>query len=157
MKNFLYLRVNAIIGIIASFAITFIGLYGVFTETNLELPIWVFLLVFLFLFMVPAAQNFFIIYIYHKHYPAEEIPPLSRTLNTIFNILCLFDLLILIFVLIFEAPNYNFSEYNLLRVWTAIGLMITMAITILIQVTGSFRLIKKVRAGARQQMESSFV
>jgi hypothetical protein len=35
--------------------------------------------------------------------------------------------------------------------------MIILVITILIQVTGSFRLIKKVRAGARMQLENSFV
>jgi protein-S-isoprenylcysteine O-methyltransferase Ste14 len=107
--------------------------------------------------MLPAVHNFLIIYIYRKHYPAEEIPPLSRILNTVFSILCLIDLLLLVLALLFEAPKNDFSEKNSLRIWTVISCMIILVITIGIQVTGSFRLIKKVRARARQQLENSFV
>jgi hypothetical protein len=157
MKNFLYLRVNAIVGITVSFALTLIGLLGIIMKEDRQLPLIVFIIAFLLLFMLPAVHNFLIIYIYHNHYPAEEIPPLSRILNTVFSILCLIDLLLLVFALLFEAPKNDFSEKNSLRIWTAISCMIILVITIGIQVTGSFRLIKKVMAGARQQLDSSFV
>ena len=157
MKKFLYLRVNAIVGITASFALTLIGLFGIITRADRQLPFIVFIIAYLLLFMLPAVHNFLIIYIYRKHYPAEEIPPISRLLNTVFSILCLIDLLLLVLALLFEAPKNDFSEINSLRIWTTISCMIILVITIGIQITGSFRLIKKVRAEARRQLESSFI
>lgn len=157
MKKFLYLRVNAILGIIASSALILLSIYGLFTRLDRELPLYIFILSILLLFALPAVHNYFIIYLYRKHYPAVEIPLLSRILNTVFSILSSIDLVILTLALIIEAPKNDFSANNLPRIWTVICIMIILIITILIQVTGSFRLIKKVRAAAQLQLEDSFV
>jgi hypothetical protein len=157
MKNFLYLRVNAIFGIIASFAITFLGLYGTLTESVSESEIFVLVIFSFLLFLLPAAHNFFIIYVYHKYHPAGDIPPALGIVNTIFSIVSLIDLVLLVLGLIIEAPKHDFSQLNLSRIFMGFCALIIIVIAILIQVPGSFRLIKKIKAGARLQQENSFV
>jgi hypothetical protein len=155
MKNFLYLRVNAIIGILASLVIFALALsYAIRTREDMPYPMAVMVFVLLILFGIPVIHNLLITHIYLKYYPAKEIPKFSRVLNIICCILCVIELGWWLVNFYNSGPTIDFQSE---RAFTTMVFVIILLITILIQVTGSFRLIKKVRAAARHQMESSFV
>jgi hypothetical protein len=155
MKNFLYLRVNALVGISASLVIFALTLsYAILTREDLPYPLAVVGLVFLILFGIPVLHNLLIIHIYRRYYPAKDIPKPVGILNISFSILCLIELGWWLFNYYYVGPTIDFQSE---RAFTTTVFVIILLITILIQITGSFRLIKKVRAAARLQLEDSFV
>lgn len=156
MKNFLYLRVNAVIGIIVSLALFFLSLIAYLNRSAKTLSLPLVVLCLLLLFIVPAFHNILIIHIYRRHYPAKEIARHSRIFNTIFSIVCLLNILFFA-AFFFVLRTVEVKKEDLTRIHITVALIIVLIVTILIQVTGSFRLIKKVKAGARLQLENSFV
>lgn len=155
MKKFLYLRVNAIVGIIASLAILALALsYSILTKQGLPYPKAVMVLILLAIFGIPVFHNLLIIHIYRKYYPAKEIPKFTRILNTVCSILCLIEF-------VWWLVNFYFwgsvLDFHTERVFITFVISMIYLITLLIQATGSFRLVKKVRTGASQQLDNSFV
>jgi hypothetical protein len=155
MKNFLYLRVNAIIGILISLAIlALVLIYMLRPGEKLPYSMAAMLAVFLMAFGVPVFHNLLIIHIYRRYYPAKEIPKPVRILNIVCSILCIIEFMWWLVNFYYWGSTIDFQIERTLIIFVFVMIFLT---TLLIQVTGSFRLIKKVRAAAHQQLESSFV
>jgi hypothetical protein len=155
MKNFVYLRINAIVGIVASLALFALALsYTILTKHKNPYPKAVLVLILLAIFGMPVFHNLLIIHIYRKYYPAKEIPKFSRILNVVCSIWCLIQLLFWLAGFYFKTPDLDF---HIERIFITFVIFMIYLITLLIQVTGSFRLVKKVKSGASLQLESSFV
>jgi hypothetical protein len=154
MKKFLYLRINAIAGIIASI-ISF--WYTIATgQQALKSDFFFFLIFFLLIYGIPFFHNLFITFIYRKYYPEREIPRLNRVLNVILCVLCVLDMLAFI-ALTYSLTDYTVSKNDPMDPSIMISLFVTLSITTSLQIIGSFRLIKVVRDNVRLQLESSFV
>jgi hypothetical protein len=153
MKKFLYLRVNAIIGI----AVSIISFYYTIT-TGIRTPGADRLLVellFVLVYGLPLFHNLFVVYIYQKYYPEGEIGKPHKVINLTLSILCLLDLLLLI------AFICSLIIYIIHNVGDRISLIMMfffsiLSITMLIQVIGGFRLIKVVKKNVRLQLIDSF-
>ena len=155
MKKFLYLRVNAIVGIVASLAILALALsYSILTKQALPYPKAVMVLILLAIFGIPVFHNLLILHIYRKYYPAKDIPKFTRILNTVCSILCLIEF-------VWWLVNFylwgSVLDFHTERIFITFVISVIYLITLLIQGVGSFRLVKKVRTGASQQLENSFV
>lgn len=104
---------------------------------------------------LPFIHNLFIIFIYRKYYPEKEILKSHKIFNKVLSILCLLDLLLILLI------NFSLIMYIIRKIGDQITtnvliLFSILSITIVIQVTGGFRLIKIVRENARLQLEASF-
>lgn len=153
MKKFLYLRVNSIVGIL----IFVVFLCAVLFDTsNPQTSFLVDTLPYLLVFGIPSLHNVLILFIYHKYYPGKAIPKLYSSLNLVFNILCIIDLLLFVFLFDTISQGYVEAEWDK-TLYFVFALTIAESITTLIQIIGSFRLIKIVKENARLQLENSFV
>lgn len=153
MKNFLFLRINALVGIIAGIVLLCYTL-----SAAIEHVTYVFLFVLFSFIMLglPVLHNLLIIFIYRRYYPEREISKALRILNILLNIICIFDLV----VFIFSAATFSTSKYredDKLEAHMMLAVTVLLCITTTIQIIGSFRLIKIVRENAQLQLEDGFV
>jgi hypothetical protein len=154
MKKFLYLRINALAGIIVSLVLFFYSMSA--DIQGLKVSSLGFVLMGLFAFGIPVLHNLFLIFIYRRFYPAKEPGRLIGIFNIIFNIVCIVDLLIFITSIVI-FPTYNFREEDKPDALMNMVLTAVLSITTTIQIIGGIRLIKIVRENAQLQVETSFV
>ena len=152
MKKFLYLRINALIGIIACIVLL---CYTLSAIEHVKTHVFLFVLFSLSMLGLPVLHNLLIIFIYRRYYPGKEIKNVFKTLNFIFSIFCIIILLIFITsVAIF--PTQTFREEDKPLAYMTIAITALLCITTTIQIIGSFRLIKIVRENSQLQLEASF-
>jgi hypothetical protein len=153
MKKFLYLRVNAILGI----AISIISFCYTITTgiRNPGMNRHLVELLLVFVYGLPLFHNLFVVYIYQMYYPEREIRKPHKVINLTLSILCLLDLLLLI-AFICSLISYSMHNIGDRIMYIMMFFFSILSITMLIQVIGGFRLIKVVKRNVRLQLIDSF-
>jgi uncharacterized membrane protein YhaH (DUF805 family) len=153
MKKFLYLRVNAIVSILACVVFYLYTMSG--DLRSLQTSVMYFAIFSLLLFAVPTIHNLLLLHIYRKYYPETTIPKSLGIWNIVLSIVCSFYFLVFV-VTIASYPIRRFREEQKPEVLMTFILTAVLCITTLTQIIGSFRLIKIVKENARLQLEDSF-
>ena len=154
MKKFVYLRINALVAIIAGIILLCYTLSAAFK--GMQTHVFLFVTVTLIMLGLPIIHNLFIIFIYRRYYPGKEIGRFLSILNITLNIICIFDLVIYLYTTAtFTTDSYRAADR--VEAYMTFAVTALLCITTTIQIIGSFRLIKIVRENAMLGVEESFL
>ena len=149
MKKFLYLRITAIILIVAVFALMVYLVYlwmGHFNYTYLVRFVLIQVMLAMF-----SSQSVLILFIFRNFYPDREISKTYKIfylLSVIFTILC--NLFFIGGTLYDVVKGHGVDTIPML-------ILVFLISTALIQILGGRHMIKTIRRNVHQQLENSFV
>ena len=157
MKHFLYLRIVATVILVAflSYMIYFISHYSV----NIIRDDWKMLALNEFMFALFTTNSLSVLFMYYKYYPDKEIPKAAiRFYWFSFVVACLcfaFMMFIFFSMLIYEMNGGDDGLAGNERHWQMVITLI-IEVLLIVQLTGSRRMIRTIRKNVRQRLENSF-